>query len=345
MRVVVFGATGNIGSQLVAQLHARGVEEVVGVARRPPNRKQGVDWYAADIAEDDLRPLVRGADVVVHLAWLITPSHEEDDLQRVNVGGTERLLAAVADEGVPALVVASSVGAYSPGPKDRRVDESWPTDGIPTSLYSRQKAAVERLLDRFEAEHPERRVVRVRPGIVMQPDAASSQARYFLGPLVPQFLLRPALLPVVPRTAGLVFQAVHAEDVARVFAAAATTPVTGAFNVAGEPVLDADTLGEALSAHPVPVPRALLRSVVALAWRLRLLPMDAGWIDMATQTPLMDTTRARTELAWSPVHDTREVLRSTVQAMGAGQGGDTPVLRPRGLGLSRLNEVLHPTRR
>ena len=42
------------------------------------------------------------------------------------------------------------------GPKDRRVDESWPTTGIPTSFYSRHKAEVERLLDRFEEEESPR---------------------------------------------------------------------------------------------------------------------------------------------------------------------------------------------
>ena len=345
MRVVVLGASGNIGSQLVRQLQDAGVEQVVGVAPRPPSRPDGVEWHAADLAVDDLRPLVRGADAVVHLAWLITPSHRADDLQRVNVDGTARLLQAIVDEGVPALVVASSVGAYSAGPKDRRVDETWATEGIPSSLYSRQKAAVERMLDRFESDHPERRVVRIRPGIVLQPDAASSQARYFLGPLVPQLLVRPSLLPVVPRTPGFVFQAVHAEDVARAFCAAVLRPVTGAFNAAGEPVVDASTLAEALSARQVPVPRVVLRSAVSALWWLHLLPMDAGWIDLATRTPLMDTSRARTELDWAPVHDVREVLRETVAAMGAGRGGDTPVLRPRGVGLSRLNEVLHPTRR
>lgn len=345
MKVVVFGASGNIGSQVVSQLAAKGVEQIVGVARRPPNRKHGVDWHVADIAVDDLRPLVRGADVVVHLAWLIMPSHEPADLEKVNVGGTARVLQAIADEGVPAVVVASSVGAYSPGPKGPRVDESHPTEGIPTSLYSRQKAQVERLLDTFEQEHPERRVVRIRPGIVMQPDAASSQARYFLGPLVPQFLIRPELVPVIPRTPGLVFQAVHTEDVAAAFVAAVLRPVVGAFNVAGEPVLDAHAMAEALSARQVPVPLAALRSLVAVAWRLRVLPMDPGWIDMATQTPLMDTSRARDELGWTPKHDVRETLRATIRAMGSGKGGDTPVLRPRSMGLGRLTEVLHPTRR
>ena len=38
----------------------------------------------------------------------------------------------------------------SEGPKDRAVDESWPTDGVASGYYGRQKAAVERILDTFE---------------------------------------------------------------------------------------------------------------------------------------------------------------------------------------------------
>ncbi|MCU1603250.1 MAG: nucleoside-diphosphate-sugar epimerase [Frankiales bacterium] len=340
MRVVVTGATGNIGTAVVAQLlDAPEVTSVTGVARRLPTRKGGVDWHAADLAVDDLGPVVRGADVVVHLAWQLMPSHQAEALQRINVEGTARLLDAIATEGVPAVVVASSVGAYSPGPK-QPVDESWPTEGIPSSLYSRQKAAVERLLDGFGEAHPERRVVRIRPGIVMQPDAASAQARLFLGPLVPQSLVRPSFVPVVPRTPQLEFQAVHTEDVARAFVAAVLRPVTGAFNVAAEPVLDADALGQALHARPVPVPAAVLRGAIDALWRLRLLPMDPGWIDMGRLTPLMDTSRARDELGWSPQHDTRDVLAETVAAMGAGRGAPTPALRPRQIGFGRVVEVV-----
>jgi hypothetical protein len=64
--------------------------------------------------------------------------------------GTETAFEAAARAGVRALVYASSIGAYAPGPKDRGVDESWPTTGIQSSFYARHKAEVERLLDRFE---------------------------------------------------------------------------------------------------------------------------------------------------------------------------------------------------
>lgn len=197
MRVVVFGATGNVGTSVLPALVADpGVDEIVGVARRRPDLAlPKPTWPAADITTDDLAPAVQGADVVVLLAWLIQPSHDERVLQETNVRGSERVFSAVAAAGVPALVYASSVGAYSPGPKHRPVDESWPTNGIPTSFYARHKAIVERLLDRFEAEHPHVRVVRLRLALVFKREAAAGVARLFLGPLVPRTLLRRRLVP------------------------------------------------------------------------------------------------------------------------------------------------------
>src|SRR6478735_8712817 len=154
MRVVVLGASGNAGTSVLAALAGEDrVGEIVGVARRIPEaRFHKVSWRSADISDPntDLAGLMRGADCVVHLAWLIQPSRDESITHATNVEGSQRVFEAVAQAGVPALVHASSVGAYARGPKDRPVDEFWPTTGIETSFYSRHKAAVERILDSFE---------------------------------------------------------------------------------------------------------------------------------------------------------------------------------------------------
>ncbi|MDX6409676.1 MAG: hypothetical protein QOE13_2747, partial [Gaiellaceae bacterium] len=131
MRVVVVGATGNVGTSLVGVLAADpAIDSVVGLARRRPTFDvPKTDWVAADITDADLTELFRGAGVVVHLAWLIQPSRDRNLLWRVNVEGSSRVFAATARAGVASVVYASSVGAYSPGPKDRRVSETWPTNG------------------------------------------------------------------------------------------------------------------------------------------------------------------------------------------------------------------------
>src|SRR3954454_8148253 len=295
MRVVVLGATGNVGSAVLRALESEPrVRAVLGVARRRPVLNlEKVSWREADICDADLVAIFEGADAVVHLAWLIQPSRDERITHAVNVEGSARVFEAAAAAGVERLVYASSVGAYSPGPKDRLVDESWPTEGVGTSFYSRHKAAVERILDSFEAAHPAIRVVRLRPGLIFQREAASEIRRLFAGPFLPGALVRRGLIPVVPRVERLRFQAVHAYDVGEAYRLAVTgDDARGAYNIAADPVLDPDTLGEVLGARPVPVPAALLRAAAKLTWRSRYKPTSQGWLDMAFGARLMDTHSA-----------------------------------------------------
>jgi nucleoside-diphosphate-sugar epimerase len=341
MRVVVLGASGNVGTSLLCSLAAEpGVESVLGVARRIPERSfPKTEWAQADIARSPLRPLFQDADAVVHLAWLIQPGRDKQQLHQVNVEGSERVFRATAAARVPALVYASSVGAYAPGPKNRSVDESWPTTGIQSSFYSRHKAEVERLLDRFEDEHPGTRVVRLRPGLIFKREAASGIRRLFAGPLLPNLLVQRRLIPVVPAHDRLVFQAVHSYDVGEAYRLAVLdADARGPYNVAADPVIDPEELARALGARPVPVPRGLLRGGAALAYRLRLQPSEPGWVDMAFSAPVMDTTRARTELGWQPERSSTDALMDLLEGIGEGAGLDTPPLEPGGSGPLRVRE-------
>jgi UDP-glucose 4-epimerase len=337
MRVVVVGATGNAGTSLLRSFADEPrVESVLGIARRLPELQlPKVEWAVADITRDDLAPHFRGADCVVHLAWLIQPSRQPEKLWHTNVHGSERVFRAVADAGVASLVYASSVGAYSPGPKDRLVDESWPTGGIPTSLYSREKAELERILDRFEAQRPEIRVVRLRPALIFKRESATEQRRLFAGPLLPTQILRPRVFPFVPDTPNLVFQAVHSYDIGDAYRLATVSDARGAFNIAAEPVIGVDELAELLQTRKLPVPRQVLRQAAQLSWRLHLQPIPVGWVDMALNVPLLDTTRARTELGWEPRHSGIDALRDVLDGMREGADDRTPPLEQR----SRLREL------
>ncbi len=342
MRVVVVGATGNAGTSLLKSLAADPqVESVVGVARRLPALElPKVQWARADVARDELASHFRGADAIVHLAWLIQPSRDQETLRRVNVEGSLRVFQAVAEAGVRSLVYASSVGAYSPGPKDRHVDESWPTGGVPTSFYGRQKAEVERLLDRFEAEHSATRVVRLRPGLIFKRESAEEQRRYFVGPFFPGVLARRAFVPFFPELPRLRFQAVHSDDVGEAYRLAVTGEVRGAFNVAADPVLDSAELARILDARLVRTSPRLLRAATALSWRLHLQPTPPGWLDLALGVPLMDTRRAREELGWTPVRSASEAVRDLLAGMREGAGLDTPPLAAGAGGPLRVRELL-----
>jgi UDP-glucose 4-epimerase len=341
MRIVVTGATGNVGTSVIGALAADArVSEIVGIARRRPSlQSPRTTWLQADVVSAPLTELFRGADAVIHLAWLIQPSRDESTLEAVNVHGTRRVFDAAAAAGVGALVYASSIGAYSPRPDDRAVDESWPTEGVPTSFYSRHKAATERALDEVESAHPDMRVVRLRPALIFKREAASGIRRLFAGPLLPSPLVRPDLLPLLPLPAGLRVQAVHSTDVAEAYRLAATDErARGAYNVAADPVLDAGTLGRALGARPVRVPVRAVRAAADLTWRLRLQPTPAGWLDMGMAVPLMDSSRIRRELGWTPRHSADDALLELLEGIREFAGLPTPPLEPRAGGLLRWQE-------
>ena len=341
MRVVVVGATGNVGTSLVELLSTEPrVDSIVGVARRRPELELArTEWATADVGRDDLVPIFRGADAVVHLAWVIQPSRDLNRLWVTNVVGSTRVFRAVADAGVPVLVYASSVGAYSRGPKDRAVAEDWPTGGIRTSFYGVHKAEVERRLDRFERDQPGVRVVRLRPALTFKRGAASGIRRLFAGPFLPSPLVRPAAIPVVPDIPGLRFQAVHSHDVAEAYRLALVSDARGAFNVAAEPVLDPQELGRTLGARPVRVPAGVARLAFAASWRLHLQPTPPGWLDLALGVPLLDSTRAHTELGWRPARTATDSLLELMEGIRESAGIETPPLDPSTGGPLRVREV------
>lgn len=340
MRVVITGATGNVGTSLVSVLGDEpAVTSVVGLARRLPDwDAPKTTWRAADVARDDLVAHFDGADAVVHLAWIFQPTRDPERTWRNNVLGSIRVFDAVAAAQVPTLVYASSVGAYSPAADDAPVDESWPTHALPTAAYGREKSYVERVLDAFELRHPDIRVVRLRPGFIFKRESAAEQRRLFAGPLLPSSLVRPVLIPVVPDAPALRFQALHSEDAANAYRLAAVSGVRGAFNIAADPVVDPSVLGELLGARPVKVPHKALRLAAAAAWRLRLSPASPMLVDLAASLPTMDLARARIELGWEPARTSVDAIAEFLDGLRHEDGMATPPLNEDAGGPARVKE-------
>jgi UDP-glucose 4-epimerase len=329
MKVAVIGATGNIGTALVDLLAADDeVHDIVAFARRPPARSwPKTTFVALDVTTGDLAPHLAGAGSVFHLAWAFQPTRRPAATWAVNVGGTARSLDAAATAGVRNFICASSVGAYSPGP-DREVAEDWPTDGLVTAGYGREKAYIERLLDLAEARHPQMRIVRMRPGFIFQRASGPQQRRLFAGRFVPTALLAPGALPVLPFPQGLRLQALHASDAARAFALAMKSGAQGAFNLASEPVVDGAALARLMGTRLLPVPPSFARAAMRAAWAAHLVPVEPGLLDLALALPLMRTDRARQELGWSPVVPATDAIAEALAGMREGAGGGTAPLAP-----------------
>jgi UDP-glucose 4-epimerase len=340
LTVAVTGASGNLGTALLRRLTApgAGVAEVRGLARRqPPDVAPyaSVRWHLADLgdphSEEALAGSLDGVDAVVHLTWALQPGRQPDDLRRVNVEGTRRVMRAAGVAGVRHVVHMSSIGAYAPGAVGQRVAEDWPTTGIPSAHYSRDKSEAERVVHEVAARHPDLTLTVVRPTLVLQPDAGSEIGRYFLGPLVfgaarrlPGAVARLLPLPL-PRFA---VSFVHADDVADALVRILDRRAPGPFNLAAEPLMDANALARALGTVRIPVPALAVRTTVQAAFAAHVIPTEPGWVDIGTRVPALNTTRARKLLDWAPVHRGDEVLRDFIAALGRGEGASGPLLQP-----------------
>lgn len=345
-RIAVTGASGNVGTALLRAV-ADADYEVVGIARRQPSPQdvyRHVEWHQLDVADNDaeakLRNIFRDVDCVVHLAWGFQPTRNARYLYEVGLRGTSAVLGAAHGAGVPHLVHMSSLGAYAPGRYGEKVDESWSTAGLCTSTYSRAKSAAENLLDDYEATHTDGvGITRLRPGLILQRNAAAGLRRYTLPAYIDPGWLR--WLPVLPLDRSFKVSMVHADDVADACVRAIERRALGPFNLAAEPPVTRDDIADALGAKAIHVPAGLLGPLVQATWRARLQPIDRGWLDMAFSAPLLATERARQELGWTPRWSSLDAFADLIDGLLHDKGMPSPVLWPRSLRTALMRDVSH----
>src|SRR3954451_19509413 len=325
LTVAITGPTGDIGRALLRQLDsAPEVDRVIGMARRPFNPSdmglEKTEYRQGDILdENSIADLVEGADVLVHLAFLIVGGREET--QRINLEGTSNVFGAATSAGLKRFIYTSSVAAYgfheeNPQPLTEEVAPK----GTDDFYYSAQKAELERELHRM-VDGSDVEAYVFRPCIVAGGDALmlikAMMEQLQLGGRLPQittFLNSvPFLRPVLPDP-GTPFQLVHQDDVAQALEAAVTgRGEPGIYNLAGEGTISFGDLASAIGWYSVPVPKLGVEVTAGVISRIPVAPAEVSWIHAGRVPVVMDTHKAREKLGWEPAYDTRETLALTVE--------------------------------
>jgi nucleoside-diphosphate-sugar epimerase len=325
LTVAVTGPTGTFGSGLVPLLQEDDrVARVIGIARRPfdPAARgwSKMTYRQGDVRDPDtLQVAFEDADVVVHLAFLITGNASRQTTRAINVDGTLSTFRAAAAAGAKRFVYASSVAAYGfASDLPDLIDEDWPVRPAARLFYAREKAELEGLLT-AEAQGPgSPDLYRIRPPVVLGPNAVGGKD-VLPGPLAPigrRLFGRPRRLPVpvplvVPEHP---LQLIHQDDVgsALLLCVVGAGP-PGAYNIAGDGVLTAADVAREFGALPLRMPPAPAQWAARAASRMPLLPPVAEWIEAAGRPVIMDTTKAREQLGWRPRYTGLEALRDTLR--------------------------------
>jgi UDP-glucose 4-epimerase len=324
LTVAVTGPTGEIGQAVVAALErSREVARVLGMSRRafdPAERGWKKFFYRrGDVLDrDHVAALVHGADVVVHLAFIIVGRAEES--RKVNLEGSRNVFAAAQAAGAKRLIYTSSVAAYGfHADNPQPLTEDVPARGTDSHYYSAQKAEVEGLLaDMLDGSDTDAYVF--RPCIVAGRDAPlliDSLPYTQISERLPGPVLRlldgvPILRPVLPDP-GVPFQLVHHDDVASALRAAVLGRGTpGIYNLAGPGQITVSQLADELGWYSIPVPELAVDAVAEMIGRLGFMPAQAQWVSAFREPVIMDTAKARRELRWKPQHDALTTLRETI---------------------------------
>lgn len=323
LTVAVTGPTGEIGISAVDALERDPrVDRIIGMARRPFDPSSH-GWTKTSYQQGDILDreavdaLVDDADVVVHLAFIVLGSREES--QRVNVAGTRNVFEATVAAGRPRrLVYTSSVAAYgyhSDNPLP--LTEDIPARGSAEHYYSEQKAACETVLaDATDGSSLE--VFVLRPCIVAGPKA-TALADAMPWNKLPDAIRSvtsaiPLLKPPFPDP-GTPMQLIHHDDVAAAIALAATTSApAGVYNIAGDGEVSLSQVATALGARPVRVPAETATIASAVISRVPFLPSAFEWLHSTRTSVVMDISKAKSVLGWSPRYTAAETLEALASA-------------------------------
>ena len=325
LTVAVTGPTGTFGFGLMPLLQADDrVERIVGIARRPFDPTEHgwtkMEYRQGDVRDRDaLEDAFRDADVVVHLAFIITGTRaSRETIRDVNVEGTQNTFRAAAEAGARRFVYASSVAAYGfHDDNPEFMDEDWPTRPANHLFYAQEKAEIEETLRNVDTQHPSLQLYLLRPPIVLgphavgakdiMPDGVAAVGKRLLS------IVRRVPVPVPTLAPNVPIQLIHEADVGQALQlciVGAGPP--GAYNIAGDGVLTGGDIAREFGLTPVPVPARVVHAAAGAAAKVPNLPPAAGWVEAASHPAIMDTTRAREKLGWKPRYSAIEALRDTI---------------------------------
>ena len=306
-RVLVTGAAGYLGSQLVAALAAGTRLPAVLVAMdvrevAPRARLPGVAYETADIRAPGLNAIIErhAIDTVVHLASIVTPGKNSDREfeYSVDVMGTENLLKACVAAGARRIIVSSSGAAYGyHADNPAWITEQQPLRGNREFAYAWHKRLVEEMLADYRTRQPQLAQVVFRIGTVLGETVRNQ---------ITDLFDKPRLIAIQGSDSPFVF--IWDQDVVGCMIEAVYSERTGVYNVAGDGALGIRRIAALLGKRCVALPAWLLRAALALLKPLGLTQYGPEQVNFLRYRPVLDNRRLKEEFGYAPKKTSAEVF-------------------------------------
>jgi UDP-glucose 4-epimerase len=308
-RILVTGASGYVGRKLVDVLgHQDWVDAVVGLDAVAATQDAPKHLFIERDIREPLADVVDAhqIDTLVHLAFIVAPTHDPASMEAVNVQGTRNVLEAAARANVKHLLYTSSAAAYGfHRDNDVPLTEESPLRGNDDVVYARSKRRTEELIAAYARMHPDTAVTVLRPCFVAGPGASHPLANH----------LRKKIVFLPRRTVP--FQFVHEDDLVGLIVHLLARRQRGTYNVAGEGTIEFKEMVKALGNFRIPLSWPVIYAANHIAWKLRLrwitdIPSPA--LRMAVEPWLVSTKKLLAETGYRFRYDTKAAFADFVKS-------------------------------
>lgn len=298
MKVLITGVGGPRGRQLAGYLHEVG-HQVVGVGQeRWPNPPSGIEIHNISHRKRRFEDLMRHGEIEaichlgVHAGFRLDPAERH----RLNLEGTQKIIALAAAHSVRKLIFASHASVYGALPDNPCfMTEEFPPSVGRTFPEMQDLVTADLLAGAAMWQHPSLEIVVLRPVHSLGPTSRGVIAG----------LLRRRY---VPRVMGFdpMIQVIHEHDVTRATAMALADGLRGVFNVVGPGELPLSVLLREVGCTSIPVPSSILP---ALLGHFGLPDVSAGALDFLKHPCLIDGRRFAQETGFVPEHNLVDTVR------------------------------------
>jgi UDP-glucose 4-epimerase len=308
--VAITGINSYFASTVLPKLEADPeIDKIIGIDVSPwEGGFDKVDFYKEDIRSTRLIDILKGVDVLYHLAFIVGEIRDKNKTNDININGSKNVFTACAQNKVNKVIYTSSMTVYG-SHKDNPIGfkEDSPFAANDDSYYNTAKVQVENFVSEYFKDHPEITLTILRAALLVGPNMNTNNMFSKLWSM-----------PVSALSMGCNShnQLIHEEDLGEALYLSYKKDLPGIYNVGADDAVPTRWCFKAAGVAIVPLPSFLLKFVANVGFRLRLFPASQGWASLSEYTIYAISHKFKKACGWEPKYSSKEAFLDYLKGRG-----------------------------